>query len=160
MTAKAFGAVPVAISDVVTSRRAKAIEIGVDTVLDPSAMDMNEQVRALTGDGFDLIFEASGSPVALRGAFDFVRPGGTIVQIGTLGNEDVPLPANRLMNKEINFIGTMRYGNVFDEAIRLVERRRVDLRQLINGQFALDESARAFDFAADKTQSFKVQIEL
>jgi 2-desacetyl-2-hydroxyethyl bacteriochlorophyllide A dehydrogenase len=160
MTAKAFGAVPVAVSDIVPNRRAKALELGVDAALDPLAKDMGERVRALTGDGFDVIFEASGSPVALRGTFDMVRPGGTIVQIGTLGTEDIPLPANRLMNKEINFIGTMRYGNVFDEAIRLVAAGRVELRALINGVFTLDESVKAFEFAADKTQSFKVQIQL
>ena len=36
MTARAFGAAPVAISDVVPERRAKAQELGIDAVLDPS----------------------------------------------------------------------------------------------------------------------------
>ncbi len=160
MTARAFGAVPVAISDIVASRRAKAAELGVDATLDPSSEDMSGRVRELTGDGFDLVFEASGSPRALHGAFGLVRPGGTIVQIGTLGTGDTPIPANLLMNRELNFIGSMRYGNVFDEAIRLVAAGRVDLKPLINGLFTLDESAKAFDFAADKSQSFKVQIQL
>jgi L-idonate 5-dehydrogenase len=161
ITAKAFGAVPVAISDIVASRRAKAVEMGVDAALDPMAGDSPERVRELTGEGFDLVFEASGSPIALRGAFEQVRPGGTIVQIGTLGTADIPLPANRLMNKEINIMGSMRYGNVFDEAIRLVAGGRVDLQPLINKEvFALDDSAKAFEIAADKTQSFKVQIKL
>lgn len=160
IVAKAFGAVPVTVSDVVAARCNKAVELGVDAALDPTAKDLDERVHALTADGFDLVFEASGSPVALRGAFDLVRPGGTIVQIGTLGTGDTPLPAGRLMNKEINFIGSMRYGNVFDEAIRLVAAGRVNLRPLINGVFPLDKSSGAFDFAADKSQSFKVQIEL
>jgi L-idonate 5-dehydrogenase len=160
LVAKAFGAIPVVVSDIVPVRRSKASELGADAALDPASADLADQVRALAGDGFDFIFEASGSPRALRGAFDLVRPGGTIVQIGTMGTGDTPLPANLIMNKEINFIGSMRYGNVFDEAIRLVAMRRINLRPLINGEFSLDDAAKAFEFATDKTQSFKVQIQL
>jgi L-idonate 5-dehydrogenase len=160
LVAKAFGAIPVVVSDIVPVRRSKASELGADAALDPASADLADQVRALAGDGFDFIFEASGSPRALRGAFDLVRPGGTIVQIGTMGTGDTPLPANLIMNKEINLIGSMRYGNVFDEAIRLVAMRRINLRPLINGEFSLDDAAKAFEFATDKTQSFKVQIQL
>lgn len=160
LAARAFGAVPVVVSDVVAARRAKALELGADAALDPAAKDVAEQVRALTGDGFDVAFEASGSPAALKSAFDLVRPGATVVQIGTLAAGDTPIPASRLMNREIQYIGSMRYGNVFDEAIRLVASGRVNLRPLINAVFPLAQSAKAFDFAADKTQSFKVQIQL
>ncbi|MGA7343368.1 MAG: zinc-binding dehydrogenase, partial [Terracidiphilus sp.] len=160
ITARAFGGAPVAISDLVPARREKAAELGIDAILDPSVADFSGLARELSGDGFDFIFEASGAPPALRSAFDLVRPGGTIVQIGTLGAADIPLPANKLMNKEINLIGSMRYGNVFDEAIRLVAAGRVDLRPLVNGIFPLQESVKAFEFAADKARSFKVQIQI
>jgi L-idonate 5-dehydrogenase len=160
ITARAFGAAPVAISDLVAERRAKAEELGIDAVLDPAAADFAARAHALSGGGFDFVFEASGAPPALRSAFDLVRPGGTIVQIGTLGTADIPLPANKLMNKEINLVGSMRYGNVFDEAIRLVAAGRVDLRPLINAVFPLEDSVKAFEFAADKARSFKVQIQI
>ena len=77
LTARAFGATPVVLSDVVAGRRQTALHLGADAVLDPAAVDLPDQVRALTGDGFDVIFEASGAPPALRQAFDLVRPGGT-----------------------------------------------------------------------------------
>jgi len=158
ITARAYGAAPVAISDLVPERRGKAEELGIDAVLDPADGNLAERVRELTGEGFDVVLEASGAPPALRSAFDLVRPGGTIVQIGTLGTAEIPLPANKLMNKEINLVGSMRYGNVFDEAIRLVAAGRVNLRPLINAVFPLEEAVKAFEFAADKARSFKVQI--
>jgi L-idonate 5-dehydrogenase len=158
--ARAFGGSPVAVSDIIAARRAQAVELGADVALDPSASDLKERVGELTGDGFDLVFEASGSPLALRGAFDLVRRGGTIVQIGTIGTEDVPIPVNQLMVNEINLIGSMRYGNVFDEAIRLVTSGRVNLQPFINGVFALDESAKALRLASDKSRSLKIQIQL
>jgi L-idonate 5-dehydrogenase len=159
MTARAFGAIPVAVSDIVSSRREKAIEIGADVALDPAAHDLHDKVRELTGLGFDIIFEASGAPPALRAAFDLVRPGGTIVQIGTVGTADIPIPVNQLMVKEINFRGSMRYGDTFDEAIRLVAAGRVDVRALINHVFPLKDSAKALQFAADKSLALKVQIQ-
>jgi L-idonate 5-dehydrogenase len=160
MTARAFGATPVALSDIVVARRQMALGLGADVALDPAAKDMPEQVKQLTGDGFDVIFEASGARPALRQAFDLVRPGGTIVQIGTLGTEDVPLPANQLMVREIQFIGSFRYGNVFDEAIRLVASGRLNLQPLISRVFPLAEASAAMFLAADKAQAPKVQIQI
>ncbi len=159
MTARAFGAVPVAVSDIVSARRQKAIELGVDMALDPAARDLHHQVRELTGLGFDMVFEASGAPPALRAAFDLVSPGGTIVQIGTVGTGDIPIPVNQLMVREINFRGSMRYGDTFDEAIRLVAAGRINVNSLINNVFSLEDSVKALHLAADKSLALKVQIQ-
>jgi L-idonate 5-dehydrogenase len=159
MTARAFGAVPVAVSDIVATRRNKAIELGADVALDPTAHDLRHQVQELTGLGFDMVFEASGAPPALRAAFDLVRPGGTIVQIGTVGTADIPIPVNQLMVREINFRGSMRYGDTFDEAIRLVAAGRIHVSSLINNVFALEDSVKALHLAADKSAALKVQIQ-
>ena len=160
MTAKTFGAAPVALSDILEARRETARKLGADLTLDPASQDLAGQVREIAGDGFDVVFEASGARPALRQAFDLVRPGGTIVQIGTLGTEDIPLPANLLMNREINFIGSMRYGNVFDEAIRLVAAGRIDLHPLVSAVLPLADAARAMSLASDKNHALKLQIEI
>ncbi len=160
LTAKAFGAVPVALSDVVGGRRATARTLGVEATLDPMSPRLLDEVRELAGEGFDVVFEASGAKAALRQAFDLVRPGGTIVQIGTLGTEDIPLPANQLMVREINLVGSMRYGNVFGEAIRLVESGRINVRGLISDVRPLADVAEALRVASGKSAVLKVQLEL
>jgi L-idonate 5-dehydrogenase len=160
VTAKAFGAVPVALSDILASRRDAARQLGVEATVNPASPTLADEVRALTGDGFDIVFEASGARAALRQAFDLVRPGGTIVQIGTLGTEDIPLPANQLMVREITFVGSMRYGHVFDEAIRLVQSQRIDVRALITGVLPLAEVSEAMRLAGEKTTALKVQLEI
>jgi L-idonate 5-dehydrogenase len=96
----------------------------------------------------------------LRQAFSLVRPGGTIVQIGTLGTDDVPLPANHLMAREIQLIGSFRYGNVFEEAIRLVAAGRVKLEPLISEVFPLSELPQAMQRSAAKDNVLKVQVEI
>jgi L-idonate 5-dehydrogenase len=160
LAAKAFGAVPVVVSDIVAERRDFALNCGVDAVLNPADKDIMNQVNEIVGEGFDVVFEASGARQALRQAFDLVRSGATIVQIGTLGGDDVPLPANLLMVKEIKFIGSFRYGNVFEEAIRLVSSGRIDLKPFITGVLPLESISDAMELAADKIAALKVQVEI
>lgn len=159
ITAKAFGAVPVVVSDIVQERRIYALNSGVDSVLDPADKNLLNQVQDISGDGFDVIFEASGARTALRQAFDLVRPGGTIVQIGTLDTGDVPLPANQIMAKEIHFIGSFRYGNIFDEAIMLVHSGKINLKPFITNVLSINDINKAMILAADKVNSLKVQLQ-
>ena len=158
LVARAFGATPVALSDVVAARRQAARDLGAEAVLDPLAPNLAEQVQALTGDGFDVVIEASGAPPALRQAFDLVRPGGVIVQVGSPGKADVPLPANQLMIREIQYLGSFRYTNVYDEAIRLVTAGRVKVQPLISRVFPLAEVGAAMAQAFDKDRVIKVQL--
>jgi L-idonate 5-dehydrogenase len=158
--AKAHGAAPVAITEIVPERRKKAADCGVPFVFDPHDKHFLDEAMELSGLGFDAIFEASASPLALRQAFDVVRPGGTIVQIGTLPTEDIPLPALRIMRKEISYVGSQRYGDVFDEAIRLVASGRINLHPLMSDEFRADDAAKAFHVATDRAHSLKVQLQL
>ena len=158
--AKAYGAAPVAITEIIPERRQKAADSGIPVVFDPESTNFIDEALELTGLGFDTIIEASASPRALRQAFDLIRPGGTIVQIGTLPTQDIPLPALRIMRKEINYIGSQRYGDVFDEAIRLVASGRINLRPIMSDEFRADDAAKAFKVATDRAHSMKVMLEL
>jgi L-idonate 5-dehydrogenase len=160
VAAKALGASIVAVSDIVEERRNTALELNVDAVFDPTSKDLSNEVNKLTTDGFDIIYEASGARQALRQSFDLVKSGGTIVQIGTIGVEDVPLPANLIMVKEIKFIGSFRYADIFDEAINLVAFGKIDVKPFITSLFALKEADNAMRIALDKANELKVQIEI
>ena len=61
IAARAYGATTIALSDPVPERRQMALAVGADSVLDPMDAALNDQVTALTGDGFDMLFEASGA---------------------------------------------------------------------------------------------------
>ncbi len=160
MTARAFGALPVVVSDIAPDRRKKALTCGVDAVLDPAMPDFMDDIRQIVSDGFEVVFEASGASPALRQAFEAVRRGGTIVQIGTLGTADVPLPANQVMAREIQLMGSFRYGAVFDEAIRLANSGRIDLRPLVTRVFPLSQASEAMTVAGSRESVLKVQLQI
>ena len=160
LCAKAFGAITIVVSDVVAERRKSALLLGVDAALNPAESNFQQQVREFTEDGFDVVFEASGAKPALRQAFDIVKPGGKIIQIGSVGNDEIPLPANMLMIKEIEFIGSFRYGNIFDEAIALVSSGKINLTPFITDVLTLEQIAKAMHLGADKVHSLKVQLDI
>jgi len=159
-TARAFGASLVVASDISPARRAMATTLGADRAVDPADPSVGDIVRNLAGDGFDVVFEASGARPALRQAFDLVRPGGTIVQVGTIGVEDMPLPANQLMAREIAYVGSFRYADVFDDAIALVRSGRVDVASLVSRVLPLEQAAQALGLAGNPGSAIKIQLQV
>ncbi len=160
IAARACGATTIALSDPVAERRQMALQVGADVALNPNEGSVQDQVGALTGDGFEFWFEASGAVPALRQAFEGVRRGGTIVQIGVYSAPEISLPVNQLLVRELQFIGSFRYGNVWQEAIRLVTAGRVNLQPLISQVFPLRQAREALELACAKTGIVKVQIDL
>jgi len=160
IAARAYGATTIALSDPVAERRQIALAVGADSVLDPMDASLKDRVAALTGDGFDMLFEASGAPPALKQAFELVRRGGTLVQIGVFSAPEIALPVNQLLVRELQFIGSFRYGNVWEEAIRVVAAGRVNLQPLISRVFPLKQAPEALALACAKTGVVKVQLDL
>ena len=160
LAARVFGATAIALSDPVAERRQMALLLGADAALDPRAESFATDSAALTDDGFDVLFEASGSGAALRLAFELVRRGGTIVQVGSLSDPEIALPMSQLLFRELQLVGSLRYGNVWEQAIRLVASGRVNLRPLISSIFPLRQAREALERAAVRGGAMKVQIDL
>lgn len=93
------------------------------------------------------MFEASGSPKAFTGIFQLVRPGGAVVLVG-LPVEDVTISVPDAIAKEVRIETVFRYANIFDRALALIASGKVDLKPLITGTFAFQDSVRAFERAA------------
>ena len=122
---------------------------------DPDALP----ALAGTQDGFDVVLEASGKPVAAAAAIEHVRRGGVVVQVGNLPGGDVALPAMRIQNKEIDLRGTMRFTrHVFSQAVRLIVSGGIDVAPILTGREPLENAAAAIDIAADRTRHLKVML--
>jgi L-idonate 5-dehydrogenase len=158
LAARAFGAAVVAVSDLQPFRRDFALSQGADLGLDPTNPDEMAAANTSTG-GFDLIFEASGAPPAVRANLEIVKKGGTIVQIGSIA-KDVELPANLIMSKELRYIGSFRYGDIYPISMNLLSTRRVDVRPLISATYPAAQVTTAFDLASERGDTIKVQVEL
>jgi L-idonate 5-dehydrogenase len=106
----------------------------------------------------DVALEAAGNPAALATCLAAVIRGGRIVQVGTLPAEGLTFPANQIMVREIDYVGTFRFGVEFEWAVRYLADRRVDVQPLVSAQYPLEEAEAAFRLAGDKSRSIKVQL--
>ncbi len=140
------------------TRRGLALNLVADNALDPSQKDFTAQATKLSGGGFDVVFEASGAVPAVRSSLDLVRRGGSIVQIGTVGGNEVTLPVNDLMVREISLLGSFRYADEFPAAIQMVSSGRISFEGLVTATFPLTRVADAFENATDCVDSLKIQL--
>lgn len=157
IAARRAGATQIVVTDVGGFALRSALKVGAD-----QALNVAETPQALAAFGtdkgqFDVLFEASGNPVALRGALDVLRPRGVIVQVG-LGGETT-LPLNTIVAKEFDLRGAFRFHEEFGIAVDLLNQGLVDVKPLISATVPYRDSGRAFALAADRSQAMKVLLD-
>ncbi|WAL48818.1 NAD(P)-dependent alcohol dehydrogenase [Rhodococcus pyridinivorans] len=139
--ARAFGAVEVVVTDLDERRRETALSFGASAALDPRVDDPS----ALRVDAY---IDASGAPAAVDSGIRAVRPGGTVVLVGS-GAETMTLPVQLVQNRELILTGVFRYANTWPTALALVESGRADLDSMVTARFPLDKTADALE--SDRT---------
>ncbi|WP_029003120.1 L-idonate 5-dehydrogenase [Azorhizobium doebereinerae] len=158
MVARRMGAAHIAITDLVEAPLAVARSAGVDeTICVGTAPEQLARYEADKG-FFDIALEATGSPQALAALFKVVRPGGRVVQVGMMPPGVIPVPANLLMAREIDFVGAFRFDREFETAVTYLARGLVDVTPILSAQMLMDDADAAFAMAADRTQAIKVHL--
>jgi len=103
---------------------------------------------ALKGDalepGFPLVIEATGNEEGLNEALRMVRPKGTVVLKSTFRGES-SLDVSKVVVDEIHLIGS-RCGP-FPKAVDLLHSKRIDVQDMMDGDFPLEHFHDAFQLA-------------
>jgi 6-hydroxycyclohex-1-ene-1-carbonyl-CoA dehydrogenase len=106
---------------------------------------LDREIRALTGGGVDVAFEAVGKAATQEVALTCLRTGGRLVLVG-YSLETLPLNAGRVMFRELDVIGSLGCRPVdYPRAIELVRQGRVRLQELVTHRFPLAKIREAFD---------------
>ena len=121
--------------------------------------NVKKAVMDLTGGwGADVVFEASGNPVAAAQVFDYICPGGCVVFIG-MPVEPITLDIVKAQASEVRMETVFRYANVYSRALSLMGSGHIDVKPLITETFGIDESIAAYGLAVDPPpSSVKIQI--
>lgn len=116
--------------------------------------------RETDGWGVDIVFEATGSPIAAKTVFEPLAPGGCVVMIGGQPNP-ILYDAGAAMIREARVENIFRYAHVFPRCLGMLGSGAIDVKPLITRTFDFDDSVRAFEVAASAPQAdVKMQIEL
>lgn len=123
---------------------ARARQFGATHVIDASAVDVVEQIKALTeGRGADYVFEAAGQARTFRLAVEAARPGGEVVWLGKINvNEEVSFRWGSLMGERRivrSSYGDARPRRDFPWLAREYLQGRLKLDELITRRIRLEE---------------------
>jgi L-idonate 5-dehydrogenase len=157
VAARFAGAREIVVVDVKDEPLTYARKVGADRTINiaarPGDMAMYE-----SGKGhFDVVFEAAGQGSTVASALEYARPRGAIVLVGQGATAELPI--SRIVVKEIRLLGSFRFDTEFALAADLIGNRRVDVTPLLSETLPIADVVRAFDLAADKSKSMKVQLD-
>ena len=158
LAARQAGASEVSIFDLATPPLEKAEEIGVDRTYRVGGADDPLKPFEANKGVFDVAFEVTGALSALASLLKVTRPGGRVVQIGMLPPGDVSVAANLLMAQEIDYLGSFRFHEEYAMAVQFLVDGKIDVLPLITAEFGLEDADAAFETAADRERSIKVQL--
>ncbi|HEY2669117.1 MAG TPA: zinc-binding dehydrogenase [Rugosimonospora sp.] len=134
-----------------------ARSLGADDAVAPGQADQ-AYWRDTAGRGVDVVFEVAGTEEAVDIALTAVRPGGRVVLAGIPSSDRIAFSASTARRKGVTIALVRRMNRVYDRAIELVARRRIDLSRLATEVYPLGRVAEAFD-AAERRTGIKVVVE-
>jgi D-arabinitol dehydrogenase (NADP+) len=133
-----------------------ALKLGVDGVVLIDRADADANVDALraaspTGDGFDIVVEATGSPEVGSTCVSLTRNGGTVMIYGVTRGEDlVQFHPFDVFRREITIKGSFAEVTSFAAAIAALRSGRVRTDGIITHRFHLDDYPDALETVANR----------
>jgi threonine dehydrogenase-like Zn-dependent dehydrogenase len=107
-------------------------------------------------DGYDLVFETTGSPAAQKQALADINPAGTIVHLGFL--PQATFSPKLLTLKGARMVGSIGGSGMFETVVPWLARQAGALRPLITESFPAEYFVKAFTAAADRKRSLKTHL--
>lgn len=160
VVAKAAGASKVVISEPNEARRELAKNMGFETV-NPIEEDVSERFAELVGvNGFDVVFETSGSKAGILLTTTACKIHGTIVPL-SLSGMPVEFCLGTVSFKEQRVIGSRVYPYLdFVNGVRLLEKlsKTEDLSKLVSDILPLDEARKAIDYMISGKNTGKILL--
>ncbi|GAB2573050.1 zinc-dependent alcohol dehydrogenase family protein [Microlunatus antarcticus] len=135
--------------------------IAIGRVTEDSAQQVTDQLRAAspTGDGYDIVVEATGSSVVGDLGLPLLRNGGTLLVYGVAREEArLALAPYEIFRRELTVLGSFAEMTSFAAAINALRSGRVRTDGLITHRFALADYAQAIEAAQHDASAHKIVI--
>ncbi|GJQ69295.1 hypothetical protein Trydic_g6429 [Trypoxylus dichotomus] len=162
LTAKAFGASKVLVTDIVQHRLDVAKQLGADyTILvdkDASDEDIVKQVIEKLDGQPTVSMDCSGAEQSVRVAILATKSGGCALLIG-MGQSEMKLPLANALIREVDIRGVFRYCNDYPTSLDLIATGKINVKPLITHHYTLEQTLEAFETAKTGTGNpIKVMI--
>jgi L-iditol 2-dehydrogenase len=143
--------------DLKEDRLSLAKDMGADIVLNPSKVNVVNEILKLTdGYGCDIYIEATGNPASVVQGMQMIRKLGRFVEFSVFGKEttlDWSIIGDR---KELDVLGSHLSPYCFDYVIEKIDDGTLKTDGVVSFVFKLEEWEKAFEYATGKYGDYKV----
>lgn len=145
--------------DMMEERLEKAKEFGADIVLNPSKVDVIQEVLNMTeGYGCDIYIEATGHPASVAQGLGMIRKLGRFIEFSVFSapaTVDWSIIGDR---KELDVLGAHLSPYCYPFVIDKIGDGTLKTRNVIKTTFPIEEWEKAFEYASGKYGDLKVAI--
>ena len=135
-----------------------AIDYGADFVFAPDKNDLLKNIYDLTSGGVDVVIECAGTTDAAELALQLPKKGGSVVIFGVASNiEDTAVNFHSVMKKELTIKGSLLNPFTFQEAVRLLAEKQINVEKFNSVKVNLENINSIFDNQPDSL-AVKYQI--
>lgn len=136
---KAAGASLVVVLQRKSVRQEYAKRAGADFVLDPNEVDIEAEVKKLTGGvGVDVSFETTGAKIGFETGINSLKFEGIMV-VTSIWEDEVSFNPNALVFSEKKIVGTLAYRHEFPATIAQMVDGRIKSEGYITKRIALED---------------------
>ncbi|MEM2511123.1 MAG: alcohol dehydrogenase catalytic domain-containing protein [Candidatus Methanomethylicia archaeon] len=155
---KNYGVLKVLACDLVDYRVREAKRFGADIAVSPE--EFKDTIRSETSIGVDVVFVTAPSIEAYSLGIDTCRSGGILcIFAPPPPREMLQLDLNRLFFSEVKIIPSYSTSHIETRiALSLIEKGKVNVKDLITHRFTLEEIAEAYKVAARSKNCLKVVV--
>jgi S-(hydroxymethyl)glutathione dehydrogenase/alcohol dehydrogenase len=149
--ARAAGATTIVAVDITEEKLANARSLGATHTVNAATEDAVAAVRAITGVGVDVAFEALGNPLTFRQAVGMLVDGGRMVAIGiAAGAATAEVEITPLVRRGYSIVGSFggRTRTDLPEVVEFAADGRYDPATVITRRFDLDDANEAYQALA------------
>jgi L-iditol 2-dehydrogenase len=149
--AKALGASPVILTDLVDARLAIGRKLGADEIVNAATTSVHETVMRLTGGlGVNYAFECSGARTAVNDAIKLVKRGGRVC-LGAFAHEPALVDVRHIVSNNIYLYGIRGEGqSAVRRAAALMAQGRFDAGLIHTHTFPLADLPTGLRYAREK----------
>jgi len=139
------GAGKIIVIEPLEERRELALESGADYVLDPKNDNIEGEVKRITEEGADVVFECSGNKSAQESTLRLARRGGSIIFFGCSPEDQINSISPYIVNEnELTIRGSFNNPYTTSKAARLISSGKIESKHLISHRLPLSEIKKGF----------------
>ena len=149
LTAKAYGAGKVYMTDKIDERLALAAAMGATWTGNPLMNDVVDAMVDVEPLRLDAVFECCGQQEAMDQAIELLKPGGKLMIVGIPEAPRVSFPVDDMRHREIRIQNVRRQCDCVEESLDLIGRGMVNADPMVTHRFPLSHTAEAFEMVGD-----------